>query len=444
MTKKILLVAFAGLFVLPSFAPANGLNLNGLGSRAQGMGNAFVSIADDFSAVFWNPAGAAGFKQTTFGFFAGDLMPRTTYRFLIPEMSAEPFVDAKTKISHYLSFLAGYYKPIGDMIVLGLGIGTPSAQGVLWSGSDFSPLSNDVAYDWSSRIYMFTFTPMAAVKISDAISFGAALNINYGNWNRKLPGGSVILPTALGGAAVPLVMAPAPVDAGQYEELMNGWGIGVTLGLKIKPLDRLSVGLTVRTPSTVNFDGTASLSNLTLYGLPDSSGIERKLTWPLGIAGGVSFRPIDRLLLSADVQWTQWSKLVALRTTLANPVWAQLVDDLEPGRVTQSLNWRDTTQIRFGAEFALNPTTAFRAGYYRDPASGPDSAIDLSTRIDVLLPTFTGDAFTIGLGKTFGGLQLDFGLEYLAGHKRLDTPIFTSYISTIRAVVPSVSASYKF
>ncbi len=132
MTKKIVLAAIVGLSVLPSLAPANGLNLNGLGTRAQGMGGAYVSIANDFSAVFWNPAGAAGFRQTTFGFYASDLMPRTTYRF-IPEASPDALVDAKTKISHYLSFLAGYYKPLSSKIVLVVGIGTPAAQGTMWN-----------------------------------------------------------------------------------------------------------------------------------------------------------------------------------------------------------------------------------------------------------------------------------------------------------------------
>ena len=31
-----------------------------VGTRAQGMGGAFVGVADDASAVYWNPAGLAG------------------------------------------------------------------------------------------------------------------------------------------------------------------------------------------------------------------------------------------------------------------------------------------------------------------------------------------------------------------------------------------------
>src|SRR5512140_477960 len=134
MTKRIMIAARTALFLLPSFAPANGLNLNGLGSRAQGMGGAFVSIANDFSAVFWNPAGAAGFRQTTFGFCAADTIPRTTF-LQHQEASAVPLVDARTKTSHYLGFLAGYYRPVSSKVVLGIGISTPTAQGTMWNGT---------------------------------------------------------------------------------------------------------------------------------------------------------------------------------------------------------------------------------------------------------------------------------------------------------------------
>jgi long-chain fatty acid transport protein len=422
MTKKNLIGLALTLTVLPALASANGLSLNGLGTRAQGMGGAFVSIADDFSAVFWNPAGAAGFKQTTFGFSASDLMPRMTYR-ETPEAASEPLVAAKTKISHYLSFLAGYYKPVSDRLVLGIGIGTPSAQGVMWNGADFAGLSDGVSYDWSSRVYRFSFSPMAAVKISDAISFGAALNIDYGNFSLKRWGG-------LASLADPF----ETVDLGQYEEAMNGWGVGATFGVLIKPGERLSLGLTVRTPSTISFNGSASLSNLILYGPPSSSDLKRKITWPLSVAGGVSFRPTNRLLLSADVEWKQWSKLERISTTFAESAWAPISLNARP---VWPLDWKDAIQVRFGGEYALSPATAVRAGYYRDPAPGPN--------MDILLPTFTSDVFTIGLGKTLGGLQLDFGLEYMAGHKReLGTPLFTTYVMTMHAVVPSVSASYKF
>ena len=124
MSKRFLLKALAVVLVLPTFAPANGLNLNGLGSRAQGMGGAFVGIANDFSAVFWNPAGAAGFRKEMFGFYATDLIPTATYRLPLyytfaSSLPGQGILVAKTKTSHYLGGLAAYYKPISAKAVVG-------------------------------------------------------------------------------------------------------------------------------------------------------------------------------------------------------------------------------------------------------------------------------------------------------------------------------------
>ncbi len=435
MTKKILIAAMAALFLLPSFAPANGFSLNGLGSRAQGMGGAYTSIANDFSAVFWNPAGAAGFRQTTFGFCATDLMPKVTYRQDV-EASPIPLVDAKTKVSHYLGFLAGYYKPLSSKVVIGLGVGTPSAQGTMWNGADFAGLSNGVAYDRSSRVYVFSFSPMVAVKLSEAISFGAAINIDHGTFTLKTPYGLSTWPTTL----LIFWIDPnlgEPVDLGQYEENMNGWGFGATFGLLVKPFEKLSVGLTVRTPSTISFKGAANLSNMSLYGFHASSDLKRQVAWPLRIAGGVSFRPVERLLLSADVNWTRWSRLDQFTTEYLDPAWAALTEF--DGTNVRALDWKDATQIRFGAEYLLNPSTALRAGYCHDPAPGPDSTLN------TLLPTFTSHVFSVGLGKTFGALQLDFGLEYMAGDQRqLSAIFFAPWTFGMHAFVPTASASYKF
>ena len=422
MSKRTPIFAIAAILILTSLAGANGLNLNGLGTRSQAMGGAFVGIADDFSAVFWNPAGAANFRQTTFGAYAVDLIPRATYS-QWPITLEVPVIDAKTKVSHYLGGMAAYYKPISSRVVVGLGLGTPSGLGTMWDGADFVTEMGGTAYDLSSKVGVFSLSPLIAVKLNEWLSVGATLNINKGNFNLKMPAGFADL-------------GEGAVDLGQYEENMNGWGFGATFGVLAKPVDKLGIGLTVRTPSTVSFKGSARMSYLSLYGLADTSDLTRKITWPLWIAGGVSFRPTERLLLSADVHWTQWSKLDRITTEYLDSVWAALME--ASGNDVRTLLWEDKAQIRFGAEYMFNPSTALRAGYYNDPAPGP------FTTMNLLLPTHTYNAFSVGLGKSIGDLQLDFGLEYLAGKDRINDSgiVGTSYGMSI--VVPSVSVSYKF
>lgn len=47
------------LFLSLGRTPASAQSFSGPGTRAQGMGGAFVAVADDASAVYWNPAGLA-------------------------------------------------------------------------------------------------------------------------------------------------------------------------------------------------------------------------------------------------------------------------------------------------------------------------------------------------------------------------------------------------
>ena len=74
----LLALAIALSVVLPSygeirFDALNGSDMGmGVGARAIGMGGAFVAIADDPSATFWNPAGLTDLKGSQF-LLSGDL-----------------------------------------------------------------------------------------------------------------------------------------------------------------------------------------------------------------------------------------------------------------------------------------------------------------------------------------------------------------------------------
>src|SRR5258708_8986939 len=59
----------SGLFLCfaPLAAGAGGFESGGLGARATGMGGAFVGVADDWTAIYWNPAGLARLKGKEVG-----------------------------------------------------------------------------------------------------------------------------------------------------------------------------------------------------------------------------------------------------------------------------------------------------------------------------------------------------------------------------------------
>ena len=144
MKKTKLLISVVTFIVfLSSLALANGLNLNSLGSRALAMGGAFVGLADDFSAIFWNPAGIAQFNQQYFGFYGTGIMPSGKYKMEVPVpgVGTMTLVNAQTKSKTYLGGLAAYYYPVTEKMVAGFGVYSPSGLGANWDGADFAAIS---------------------------------------------------------------------------------------------------------------------------------------------------------------------------------------------------------------------------------------------------------------------------------------------------------------
>ncbi len=82
MTAFALVLA---LLLLPVFASsqesATFLKI-GVGARALGMGGAYTAVADDVSAVAWNPAGLSAIASREFGFMHAETLGSTRYQFL--------------------------------------------------------------------------------------------------------------------------------------------------------------------------------------------------------------------------------------------------------------------------------------------------------------------------------------------------------------------------
>ncbi len=450
--KNIFFVLVA-LLMLSPLTFANGLNLNSLGTRALSMGGAFVGLADDFSAIYWNPAGLANFKNRTFGFYGVDIIPSGTYKItlpapwntMIPPYSATP-VDTKTKTKHYLAGMGAYIHPINEKLVAAIGFYTPSGLGSNWDGSKLSFISGGrTDIEWTSKIGLLTIAPTLAYKISDKFQIGASVNINYGMFDIKMYGGKPDL--------TPLGVPITAYDLGQYEESDTGWGVAATLGLMYKPDDRTSIGLTFRTPSKVKFSGDAKLPGFAGLGAPASSGVDRDVTWPMWIAGGLAFKPDPKITLTVDAQWTQWSKIENLVANYKDSTWGTLM--AKTGKNTMSMLWGDRMQVRFGAEYKVSKDLALRAGYYVDGSPAPDRTMN------ILLPNYNFQVVTFGLGYSLGALQIDAGVEYLMGADRdipflrtFNNPLNKAYdpfyekaqpgLYGMKIIAPNISISYRF
>jgi len=422
---KKMSVGLAVILALASGLLGNGLNLNGFGARAASMGGAFAGLADDFTAVFWNPAGLALLSKGTFGLTGDLLAPKSKYLL-------NSTFDMKTKNKYYPAGLVGYFQPIGDRLVVGLGAYTLSGLGADWNNTGFEtalaypipptfftpPLEN---YAWRSFIGSITLAPSVAVKIADGIFFGATLNINYGFFQTDQWGTSAVLPTK----------PPTLVNLGQQSLDIKGWGTGATFGLLVKPSDVMSFGLTYRTQSKMNLRGTMEFDNIELLGLADSSDTSLEVPNPTWLACGVALKPLEDLTVTFDLQWTNWAKLSTLNVVFADPLWAAALAD-ESAMV---LDWKNRLQVRGGLEYTAGDF-AIRAGYYYDPAPAP------AETMNVLIPSFTFNSFTAGFGTEMGGFKFDVGLEYLIGQKRTVVEGMMPGIYEMKIWVPMLALGY--
>lgn len=425
--KKKLTLGLAILLLSTGGLLANGLNLNGFGARAASMGGAFVGLADDYTAVFWNPAGLALMKTATFGFTGDILIPSSTYDLGTFSM--------KTNRQYYPAGLIGFFQPIGGRVVVGVGAYTLSGLGAYWNNtgleaalispyptSAFTPPVEN--YTWKSFIGSITIAPAIAVKVTDQIFLGATFNINYGFFKTNQWGEYQVV------AEPPMLF-----NFGQAAMNVTGWGYGATFGLLVKPTDRISFGVTYRLASKIKMSGTSSLENLPLLNsaLPDTSPAKLNATSPMWLAGGLAVKPIEKLTVTFDLQWTNWKKLDYLTIALSDPTW----NAFGVTENTLTLNWANKVQIRAGLEYKLG-SFALRCGYYYDPAPAPDSTMN------ILIPSFTYNTVTVGFGYKKGNSEFDLGLEYLMGQQRTITDLTAAMpgVYQMHILVPEVS--FKF
>jgi long-chain fatty acid transport protein len=431
-----------------SVASANGFNLNGVGSKAIGMGGAFIGLADDPSAVFWNPAGLTQTSRPTLYGFEMNLIPTGTYRWQYAALGVN--IDAKTESRIYPVGALGYFRPVGKKWVVGLAGYVPAGTGATWDGAQLGsyPGVRGVDYKWESFLAVMSAGPVVAYRASDKVSVGATVVANRAMLQLKRPG------------------------VGQYDEDLVAWALGATLGVHARPSEKVAFGLTFRTPSKLKFSGDASMSGtsaivaplttaLGIKSVPTTSSAKREATWPLWVGAGVAVKPTSKLTFTGDVQLTNWKKVGVVPATFGDPAWlavrnapAALKQHPQLGATVSALSgafnqdfilsWKDAVQVRFGAEYALDKTWALRAGYYYDPSPSPVETLN------ILLPEGTYHTLTLGLGAKTGHLTFDACFEALFG-RDAESPVagFPATVKMpgthgVRILAPNVSVSYGF
>ncbi len=394
-------------------------NTFGVGARTMGMGGASLALADDFTALYWNPAGMAQIQkfemfsslshsiEVADTYFIGDAM-KTGTSYSQTRLNSIGFVYP------FLTRQGGFAVALGYNRSQNFDNRT-AIQGVDPSnGTEFSGLAIDEINANSGGIGIWSFG--TSVYISKRILIGGSLDFWQGNSLNELD----VVATDIAGIDQELARF-------RYQDEIDREysGIGGRVGLLAHLTDKINFGLTVVSPVELGVDEQWYQSTSAVYDDEEEtndtvSGVQAfDIERPFEIGMGIAVKLFNKqLILAGDVQFTDWTQ------TRYDPSPAEDIpeDNFERFYAT-------TFQTRFGVEYQIPIiATHIRLGYLRDPIPLRDTQVD------------THDFLTAGVGKIFeDSLKLDV-TYVLGGWAQQRNDVKTEW--NIHRVF--VSAAYRF
>ena len=369
----ILTIALAQAHVLY----AGGYEWGGLGTRAQAMGGAFIGLADDWTAIYWNPAGLTQLKGAGFGFdFSsphiqmndGNSIANPPAAAVDIQFQRDPFVahvpgelarfsKEKVRYDFYIpAGAAGYWQCAG--LNMAFGYYVPSGYFIDWD--DQIPFAGgSIAADLFQELSVIALNFSLAKQITSALSVGAGLDVLLGEVDYEAN----------------KVLAGTPSDyAFAVDSSSDGTGYEGVFGALYHVDEKLSIGAVYRTGGTIDLDGRAT-SSLTLIPLSEASGFVQKFHHPATYGIGAAYRHQTNLIFTADFQRTDWSSFDID------------VDYDTPGTLLfnqdYSADWHDSNRYRVGTEWRPALRWALRAGYFFDESPLPGKSVSLSNIVGV-------------------------------------------------------------
>jgi long-chain fatty acid transport protein len=319
-------VAHAGGFARP----------NPISARSMGTGGAFVAVADDPTALHFNPAGMARLFRSQV-MVGGELIvaPRTYIPVDADGNRGEPQQnEAPPRPLPSLGFATRFSDDgVPTRLAFGVGLWVP------YGGQLDYPVDEDaVEAVFATRNAVFEVTPGLAYEVSEQLAIGFAARLGIG-----------------------LFDVDAVRSGTRSEVHTRGLGVGFTLGAMLSPSDRLSIGAVYRSPITIDNKGTATLQ---LPQGPTEADAIVQQRWPQSAAVGVAYQAMESLLLVFDVDWTGWSRWDAVTIELV-------------GQSDQptALDFNDNYTVHAGAAYTLGDRGAVRVGASYDSPAVPDHTI---------------------------------------------------------------------
>lgn len=286
-----------------------------------------------------------------------------------------------------------------DNMWIGLAMTVPFGM-----GTDYSENWALAGRGISAKVLTFDFNPNVAWKLSDTLSLGAGMSLQYASADLKLQKS----------VESPLVSFDSEIDADSI-----AWGFNV--GLMWSPLENLRFGLSYRSRVNHNADGDVTVDNAKiggvsvdqiiagggnyaplagyLKGMYGSYAATATLSTPAWAMATAAWDVNDLVSLYATFRWTDWSSFQEL--TINNALESTKIEN----------NWQDTYLFSVGTDLRFTNWWTFRAGigYETSPIDDP------KTRTAIIPDA---DRWWFALGSSFqatDNLQLDVSAAWLHG-----------------------------
>jgi len=389
---------FIGLVLAAGPAWTAGFGFYEQGAKATAMGGAFAGLADDPSAIFYNPAGIA--FQDHYALMAGTTattFPRSEFRGDNPY----PGSTATGKYHKTWFFPSNGYilAPLTPNIHFGIGLFSPFGLAVRWENPEtFS--GRFVAQN--TAVKTFSIEPAIALRLTPTFSVAAGAEYRLSNAELEKNEG-IINPFTQSFVDVAHVRL--------VSDNTHAWGWNA--GFLWKPNTRFSAGGSYRAKMTMNYEGKVkfdqrftgnpALDATVAASLPHKPLATTSLDFPAIANFGVAFQlPSQGMTVTADAVWTEWS------------TYKQL-DIVFPGGEAPNIHrvtaWKNSWTYRFGAEKKIGVFAA-RVGFLYDESPQPDR------EVSPILPDAIRRGYSFGFGIDTEKFGIDFAELYLPFSKR--------------------------
>ncbi len=392
---NIIVLLLVGLMGLASSVNAAGFRLAEQDAKATGMGNAFTAVADNASAVWYNPAAITSLEGTNVSLGTVMIMPTMEHKNEVGSTATDEIKKVTHTPPHFYAT-----RKLSDQLSFGFGVNVPFGLSTEWEKT-----ANTKYVATKSEVQAVNYMLNGAYKLGDKLSFAAGLSY-------------VSVNATLNSMASPTLEAKLEGD---------GHGIGYNAAAMFKASDKLNFGVNFHSKVRADLEGSLTTTAAT--------PVKTALTLPDTLQIGVSHQCTDKWLFSVEADYTDWTtyRSIVIHRKSDNAVLSTAVK-----------NWKSVWAYRLGTEYKYSDTWKFRAGTFYD--NNPVQEKYFETRV----PDTDRVALSVGAGYTKGSITVDVSYMYLIFKERKITDSIQDNANQLNgkynstAQLPAITVGYKF